>query len=137
MAINAPVHHPVVVAHQARRTQDPQAWLAEAITRFCGSMMFVYLHALIFAGWMLFVESRPWPQLTLVVSLEAIFLSTFVLIGQNQQAHFQQEKADHDYREEATELRTNTELTQQIYALTLELHRRLVSEPQPDDGSSR
>lgn len=137
MAMNPPLHHPVVVAHQARRTQDLQARLADAITSFCGSMTFVYLHALIFAVWMLFVESNPWPQLTLVVSLEAIFLSTFVLIGQNQQASFQQAKADHDYTEEATELRTNTELTQQIYALTIELHRRLVSDPQPDDESSR
>ena len=100
-------------------------------------MMFVYLHALIFTGWMLFVESKPWPELTLVVSLEAIFLSTFVLIGQNQQASFQLAKADHDYLEEATELRTNTELTQQIYALTFELHRRLLKEQHPDDGSAR
>ncbi len=137
MAINAPVHHPIVVAHQARRSQDVQARLADAITSFCGSMMFVYLHALIFTGWMLFVESKPWPELTLVVSLEAIFLSTFVLIGQNQQASFQLAKADHDYLEEATELRTNTELTQQIYALTFELHRRLLKEQHPDDGSAR
>ena len=38
---------------------------------------------------MLFVESDPWPTLTLIVSLEAIFLSTFVMIGQNRQAEFQ------------------------------------------------
>lgn len=135
--MNPPLHHPVVVAHQARHNRDLQVRLADAITSFCGSMTFVYLHALLFAGWMLFVEANPWPQLTLVVSLEAIFLSTFVLIGQNQQARFQQAKADHDYLEEATELRTNTELTQQIYTLTSELHRRLVSEPHQDDESPR
>jgi uncharacterized membrane protein len=45
---------------------------------------------------MLFIESKPWPMLTLIVSLEAIFLSTFVMIGQNRQADFQQAKADHD-----------------------------------------
>jgi uncharacterized membrane protein len=44
---------------------------------------------------MLFIESKPWP--TLIVSLEAIFLSTFVMIGQNRQAAFQQAKADHDF----------------------------------------
>lgn len=43
------------------------------------------VHALGFALWMLFVESDPWPRLTLIVSLEAIFLSTFVMIGQNRQ----------------------------------------------------
>jgi uncharacterized membrane protein len=56
-------------------------------------MPFVYVHVALFAGWMLFIESSPWPKLTLVVSLEAIFLSTFVMIGQNRQAAFQQAKA--------------------------------------------
>ena len=46
---------------------------------------------------MLFFEKSPWPTLTLVVSLEAIFLSTFVMIGQNRQAGFAQAKADHDF----------------------------------------
>ena len=54
-------------------------------------MPFVYVHVVVFAVWMLFVE-QPWPTLTLVVSLEAIFLSTFVMIGQNRAA-FQQAKA--------------------------------------------
>lgn len=43
---------------------------------------------------MLVFEKSPWPTLTLVVSLEAIFLSTFVVIGQNRQAAFQQVKVD-------------------------------------------
>jgi hypothetical protein len=63
-------------------------------------MPFVYLHAVAFARWMLFVESDPWPKLTLIVSLEAIFLSTFVMIGQNRQAEFQRAKADHDFASE-------------------------------------
>jgi uncharacterized membrane protein len=42
-------------------------------------------------------EGNSWPTLTLCVSLEAIFLSTFVLIGQNRQATFQQAKADHEF----------------------------------------
>jgi hypothetical protein len=86
-------HHPVVVAHQARRAADLQLRIADAITTFAGSMQFVYIHAVVFALWMLFVESDPWPKLTLVVSLEAIFLSTFVMIGQNRQASFQQANA--------------------------------------------
>jgi hypothetical protein len=44
-------------------------------------MPFVYLHAALFGIWMLGIESNPWPMLTLIVSLEAIFLSTFVMIG--------------------------------------------------------
>jgi Protein of unknown function (DUF1003) len=57
---------------------------------FAGSMNFVYLHVVLFTVWMLFIERSPWPTLTLIVSLEAIFLSTFVMIGQNRQAAFQQ-----------------------------------------------
>jgi uncharacterized membrane protein len=122
-------HHPVVLAEQARRAADFQLRIADKITAFAGSMQFVYIHITVFAAWMLFVESKPWPTLTLIVSLEAIFLSTFVMIGQNRQAAFQQAKADHDFQEEELELKTNTDLTREIHRLTAELHRRLLAEP--------
>ncbi|MBA3652679.1 MAG: DUF1003 domain-containing protein [Actinobacteria bacterium] len=93
-------------------------------------MPFVYIHALAFAIWMVFVEANPWPKLTLIVSLEAIFLSTFVMIGQNRQSAFQQAKADHDFSEQEQELKTNTELTRAVHALALEIHSRIVTEPQ-------
>jgi uncharacterized membrane protein len=125
-------HHPVVVAHQASSAADVQLRMADAITKFAGSMTFVYLHAIVFIVWMLFVETNPWPTLTLVVSLEAIFLSTFVMIGQNRQSAFQQAKADHDFVESEIELKTNTELTRAIHAMTTVLHERLPVEP---DGS--
>jgi len=115
-------HHPVVVAHKAHRAADVQLRVADAITSFAGSMKFVYIHAVLFIVWMLFIESNPWPTLTLVVSLEAIFLSTFVMIGQNRQAAFQQAKADHDFVEQEQELKTNTELTRAIHELTSQLH---------------
>ncbi len=122
-------HHPVVVAEQAKRTEDLQLRIADWITAFAGSMQFVYLHVALFTIWMLFVESKPWPTLTLAVSLEAIFLSTFVMIGQNRQADFQQAKADHDFNEQELELKTNTELTREIHRLTTELHNRLLDKP--------
>jgi uncharacterized membrane protein len=121
--------HPVVVAHQTKRAASLQFRIADGITSFAGSMPFVYIHAVVFAVWMVFLESNPWPTLTLVVSLEAIFLSAFVLIGQNRQAAFQKAKADHDFNEQEVELKTNTEITRAIHALTTELHRRLVDEP--------
>jgi uncharacterized membrane protein len=108
---------------------DIQLRIADAITKFAGSMAFVYLHIAVFAVWMLFIERSPWPTLTLVVSLEAIFLSTFVMIGQNRAAAFQQAKADHDFVEQETELKTNTQITREIHALTTELHRRLLTTP--------
>jgi uncharacterized membrane protein len=122
----APQHHPAVVAHAADRAASIQLRVADTITKFAGSMNFVYLHAIVFAVWMLLIEPSPWPTLTLVVSLEAIFLSTFVMIGQNRAAAFQQIKADHDFVEQELELKTNTELTRAIHAMTTELHRRLM-----------
>src|SRR5579862_7365706 len=119
-------HHPVVLEEQAWRAADIQLRVADWITAFAGSMNFVYLHIALFTVWMLVIESKPWPTLTLIVSLEAIFLSTFVMIGQNRQADFQQAKADHDFVEQELELKTNTDLTREIDRLTIELHNRLV-----------
>jgi uncharacterized membrane protein len=116
------LQHPSVVAETRRRSADLQLRVADAITKFAGSMMFVYLHAVIFAVWMLVFERSPWPTLTLIVSLEAIFLSTFVMIGQNRQADFQQHKADHDFSTSEQELQSNTQLTRQIAELTKEIH---------------
>jgi uncharacterized membrane protein len=119
-------HTPVVVQEAERRAASIQLRIADAITSFAGSMRFVYVHIVIFAVWMIFFEKFPWPSLTLVVSLEAIFLSTFVMIGQNRQASFAQAKADHDFVSQEKELLTNTELTKEIHRLTTELHDRLM-----------
>jgi uncharacterized membrane protein len=118
--------HPVVLKQQEQRAADFQLRAADRITAFAGSMNFVYLHVALFTVWMLFIESKPWPTLTLIVSLEAIFLSTFVMIGQNREAAFQQAKADHDFNEQELELKTNTQLTREIDRLTIELHNRLL-----------
>ena len=118
----APVHHPVVTEHQRHRSDDVQLRMADSITRFAGSMTFVYVHVVAFAIWMLFVEKNPWPTLTLTVSLEAIFLSTFVMIGQNRQADFAQRKADHDFKEQELELKLNTDVTKAVHELAKEIH---------------
>ena len=128
-------HHPIVVRINAQRYADVQLRIADLITAYAGSMRFVYLHAFIFAAWMVFFERSPWPTLTLVVSLEAIFLSTFVMIGQNRQAAFQQAKADHDFTEEEQELKLNTKLTREIHELTREVHDQILGD-RPKDGGS-
>jgi uncharacterized membrane protein len=94
-------------------------------------MMFVYVHIVLFVGWMLIIEKNPWPTLTLTVSLEAIFLSTFVMIGQNRQADFAQRKADHDFNEQELELKLNTELTKAIHALSQDIHQKIVGSATP------
>jgi len=128
-------HHPIVVRINAQRYADVQLRIADRITAYAGSMRFVYLHAFIFAAWMVFFERSPWPTLTLVVSLEAIFLSTFVMIGQNRQSAFQQAKADHDFTEEEQELKLNTKLTREIHQLTREVHDQILGDRPKDDGS--
>ncbi|TNM39686.1 DUF1003 domain-containing protein [Nocardioides albidus] len=127
--------HPGVERYFQRRAEDWQARLADAITALAGSMPFVWIHTIVFVVWMAAAEHSPWPTLTLAVSLEAIFLSTFVMIGQNRQAEVQRAKADHDFVEQELELKTNTDLTRQIHVLTQELHRRLLDpEVRPRDG---
>jgi uncharacterized membrane protein len=129
-------HAPTVIEEAKKRNASFQLRIADRITAFAGSMSFVWLHAVIFAAWMLLLEKSPWPTLTLVVSLEAIFLSTFVMIGQNRQAAFQQAKADHDFETQELELKTNTELTREIHVLTTELHRRLMGPSASGGGAS-
>jgi uncharacterized membrane protein len=77
---------------QTARERSGQDRLADAITSFAGSMLFVYLHIGWFGAWLLVNTGRvglppfdpfPYGLLTMIVSLEAIFLSTFVLISQN------------------------------------------------------
>ena len=121
------IHHPAVMGEAKRRSERFHLRLADRITAFAGSMNFVLIHVVLFAVWLGLLEKYPWPILALVVSLEAIFLSTFIMIGQNRQTAFQQAKADHDYNAQELELKTNTELTRQIHSLTEELHRRFIS----------
>lgn len=76
-------------AAMAKRTGADR--MAAAIARFCGSMTFVWVHVVLFAGWIGYntlpwfrhFDPYPFTFLTLVVSLEAIFLATFILISQN------------------------------------------------------
>jgi len=116
------LHHPAVLQQAEKRASDVQLRLADQITSFAGSMKFVYIHVIMFATWMVVFEESPWPTLTLAVSLEAIFLSTFVMIGQNRQAALEQAKADHDYGDVNKLLVENTELTRTIHQLTEDVH---------------
>jgi uncharacterized membrane protein len=129
-------HHPAVAEDIREHAEKVQGNIADVITRYAGSMLFVYVHIAIFAIWMLLLEKSPWPTLTLVVSLEAIFLSTFVMIGQNRQAAFQQHKADHDFLVEEQELHTNTEITKTLETLTREIHA-VVVHAGPPTGEAR
>jgi uncharacterized membrane protein len=76
--------NPALVEHARERAESIQNRIADRITDFAGSMRFVYLHILWFGVWIGFrLEHYPFGLLTMIVSLEAIFLSTFVMISQN------------------------------------------------------
>src|ERR1700746_2042365 len=107
------------------RAASVQNRIADAITTFAGSMMFVYIHIVWFGLWIgLGVEKYPFGLLTMIVSLEAIFLSTFVMISQNRADAKRQVIADQQWRtvqEEDAQNRQLLGLSQQILALTKEI----------------
>jgi uncharacterized membrane protein len=133
---------PALVKHEEARAKSLQSRVADAITGFAGSMSFVYVHIVWFAFWItLPVEKYPFGLLTMIVSLEAIFLSTFVMISQNRADARRQVFADSQYEMIQEEKKQNLELieqgkrleklTQAVLALTTEVHDRLGPERTP------
>jgi uncharacterized membrane protein len=119
--------NPVLLKHAKQRAGYEQNRIADAITRFSGSMAFVYLHVLWFGCWIGFgVEDYPFGLLTMIVSLEAIFLSTFVMISQNRADARRQVLADQQWRTVREEDEQNQKLlglSEEILALTQQIHR--------------
>jgi uncharacterized membrane protein len=122
--------HPALAAHAEERAQSIQNRIADTITRFAGSMAFVYVHIVWFSLWIgLRVEKFPFGLLTMIVSLEAIFLSTFVMISQNRADASRQVFADHEFKMVSTEKKQNEELlrlSNQILELTQAIHSMTV-----------
>ena len=90
---------------KAEHERGLQDRIADAITSFSGRMIFVYIHIVWFGLWILLNTGRfgvpafdpfPYGLLTMIVSLEAIFLSTFVLISQNRMGKETERRADLD-----------------------------------------
>src|SRR5712692_8076199 len=121
----SPEPNPVLVEHAKQRAESVQNRIADQITAFAGSMWFVYIHIVWFSCWIGFgVEKYPYGLLTMIVSLEAIFLSTFVLISQNRADAKRQVIADEQWTLVKKENAQNIELiklSNQILALTQEV----------------
>jgi uncharacterized membrane protein len=120
--------NPAVVRHAQERAQSLQNRVADGITAFAGSMSFVYIHLAWFGCWIgLGAEHYPYGLLTMIVSLEAIFLSTFVLISQNRADAKRQVIADQQWQTVKEEDKQNEELldlSRQILDLTTAIHAR-------------
>jgi uncharacterized membrane protein len=117
---------PALLSHERERAERRQNRAADAITAFSGSMLFVYVHVVWFSCWIGFgAEKYPYGLLTMIVSLEAIFLSTFVMISQNRADAKRQVIADAQWKTVKEEDQQNVELldlSRQILALTKEVH---------------
>ena len=106
-----PEPNPALVHHAQERAQSVQNRIADRVTAFAGSMTFVYIHIAWFGCWIGFgVEDYPFGLLTMIVSLEAIFLSTFVMISQNRADRKRQVIADQQWQTVQEEERQNEEL---------------------------
>jgi uncharacterized membrane protein len=125
--------NPALVEHARQRADNVQNRIADRITAFAGSMMFVYLHIIWFTVWIASgVEHYPYGLLTMIVSLEAIFLSTFVMISQNRADAKRQIVADEQWSMVQTEDKQNEELlsiSKQILDLTKQVHAIQTTRP--------
>lgn len=101
--------------HHESRTLGQR--VADTVANFVGSWAFLIIHAIWFALWIVFrVEPFPYGLLTMIVSLEAIFLSTFIMISQNREGERDRHHAEEDYQ-------TNLEAKEDIERLQLDLSR--------------
>jgi uncharacterized membrane protein len=131
--------NPALIKEAEQRAGTAQNRIADRITTFSGSMAFVYIHVIWFGCWIGFgVEKYPFGLLTMIVSLEAIFLSTFVMISQNRADGKRQALADHQWRTVREEERQNHELidlSNQILGLTKEI--RSFAKAQEDNEQNK
>jgi uncharacterized membrane protein len=121
-----PPLNPALLQHAEERRKSLENRVADQITQFAGSMKFVYLHVIWFTAWIgLRIEQYPFGLLTMIVSLEAIFLSTFVMISQNRADEKRQILADQQWQTVCQEEQQNEELlriSNQILDLTKAIH---------------
>jgi uncharacterized membrane protein len=125
--------HPALQRHADLRRRKLQDRVADRITRFAGSMPFVYVHVVWFSLWIaLRVEKFPFGLLTMIVSLEAIFLSTFVMISQNRADEKRELLAHSQWVKVQKEDKQNQELldlSRQILDLTTAIYQMAGSRP--------
>ncbi len=123
--------NPASLEHARLRAQNVQNRIADKITLFAGSMAFVYVHVVWFGLWIgLGVEGYPFGLLTMIVSLEAIFLSTFVMISQNRADERREVFSQHEWEFVQTEEKQNEQLltlSNQILELTKAIHQLTIA----------
>ena len=121
----------------AREQRTSADRIAEAIANFCGSMTFVWVHVTWFGGWILLnlipglphFDRFPFTFLTLVVSLEAIFLSTFILISQNLETRLSERRSHLDLQLNMLSEQENTKMITILLAVAEKVGADLSHDP--------
>lgn len=121
-------------AKQERTRSD---LVAEAIAAFCGSMTFVWVHVIWFGAWVVInvapriphLDPFPFTFLTLVVSLEAIFLSTFILISQNHDTKISERRNHLDLQINLLSEQENTRMIAMLRAIAAKVGAEIPHDP--------
>ena len=121
----------------ARQERTPSDKVAGVIAKFCGSMTFVWVHIIWFGVWILInsvpglphIDPFPFTFLTLVVSLEAIFLSTFILISQNHDARISDRRNHLDLQINLLSEQENTKMLDLLQAIAAKVGADVEEDP--------
>lgn len=124
---------------QAKKSAlTPGERLAGHIAAFCGSLLFVWIHLACFGAWVIF-NSAPWfashpdpfpfPALTIAVSLEAIFLSAFILISQNHETRLAQQRSHLDLQINLLTEQENTQMLKMLRAIATKVGASFDEDP--------
>lgn len=124
----------------SKRKRNLGERIAEPIAQFCGRMTFIWLHAAFFAGWIAWNVMRgvphfdpyPFTFLTLCVSLEAIFLSAFILISQNQEMRLTERRNLLDLQINLLSEQENTKMLKLMHAMAQKLGVSEEDDPEMD-----
>jgi uncharacterized membrane protein len=122
----------------AKQERTKSDLFAEAIARFCGSMTFVWVHVAWFGGWVILnvmpglphIDPFPFTFLTLVVSLEAIFLSTFILISQNHDTKISERRNHLDLQINLLSEQENTRMIEILKTIAAKLDCEIPNNPE-------
>jgi uncharacterized membrane protein len=121
----------------AKRERTRSDLVAEAIANFCGSMTFVWVHVVWFGAWIVInvapgiphLDPFPFTFLTLVVSLEAIFLSTFILISQNHDTKISERRNHLDLQINLLSEQENTKMIVMLQAIAAKVGAEIDQDP--------
>ncbi|HKU74501.1 MAG TPA: DUF1003 domain-containing protein [Pyrinomonadaceae bacterium] len=121
----------------AKEQRTPADRVAEKIARFCGSITFVWVNAIWFGGWILLnvipglshFDPYPFTFLTLMVSLEAIFLSVFLLISQNLDSRISERRSHLDLQLNLLSEQENTKMIVMLHAIAAKVGADLTQDP--------